>query len=105
MATDAAFAIGVLILLGDRVGTGAKLFLVTIAVVDDVFAILVIAVAYSGSIELAWLGRGRRAVFCRRGDAPVAAVSPARVRAGRRRSGSRCSSRASTRRSPAWRSG
>lgn len=55
MATDAAFAIGVLTLLGDRVSTGAKLFLVTIAVVDDVIAILVIAVVYSSSIELVWL--------------------------------------------------
>ena len=55
MATDAAFAIGVLTLLGDRVSTGAKLFLVTIAVVDDVIAILVIAFVYSGSIELPWL--------------------------------------------------
>ena len=42
-------------LLGDRVSTGAKLFLVTIAVVDDVIAILVIAVVYSSSIELVWL--------------------------------------------------
>ena len=55
MATDAAFAIAVLVLLGDRVGTGAKLFLVTIAVVDDVIAILVIAVVYTGELEPGWL--------------------------------------------------
>lgn len=55
MATDAAFAIGVLILLGDRVSTGAKLFLVTIAVVDDVLAIGVIAVVYTEGLELTWL--------------------------------------------------
>jgi NhaA family Na+:H+ antiporter len=55
MATDAAFAIGVLALLGDRIGVGVKLFLVTIAVVDDVAAIAVIAIAYSGDIALGWL--------------------------------------------------
>jgi NhaA family Na+:H+ antiporter len=52
MATDAAFAIGVLALLGDRVGVGVKLFLVT---VDDVAAILVIAVAYTDHLSLGWL--------------------------------------------------
>jgi NhaA family Na+:H+ antiporter len=55
MATDAAFAIAALVLLGERVGVGAKLFLVTIAVVDDVAAILVIAVAYTSDISLPWL--------------------------------------------------
>ena len=55
MATDAAFAIAALALLGDRVGVGAKLFLVTIAVVDDVLAIVVIAVAYTSALSLPWL--------------------------------------------------
>jgi NhaA family Na+:H+ antiporter len=55
MATDAAFALAVLLLLGSRVPTGLKLLLVTIAVVDDVAAIGVIAVAYSGAISLGWL--------------------------------------------------
>ena len=55
MATDAAFAIGVLTLLGDRVSSGAKLFLVTIAVVDDVLAILVIAVVYTSDLTPVWL--------------------------------------------------
>jgi Na+:H+ antiporter, NhaA family len=56
MATDAAFAIGVLALLGDRISEGVKLFLLTIAVVDDVAAIGVIAVAYTDHLSLGWLG-------------------------------------------------
>lgn len=55
MATDAAFAIGVLAILGDRVGVGVKLFLVTVAVVDDVAAICVIAIAYTSDLSLGWL--------------------------------------------------
>lgn len=55
MATDIAFAVGVLSLLGSRVPVGAKLFLLTIAIVDDIMAIAVIAVAYSESISPRWL--------------------------------------------------
>jgi len=55
MATDAAFAIAALALLGERVGVGGKLFLVTIAVVDDVLAIVVIAIAYTSDLSLPWL--------------------------------------------------
>ena len=55
MATDIAFAVAVLTSLGSRVPLGARLFLLTLAIVDDLGAILVIAVFYSGGIAFGWL--------------------------------------------------
>ena len=55
MATDIAFAVGVLGVLGRRIPSAARLFLLTLAIVDDIGAILVIAVFYTDDLSLGWL--------------------------------------------------
>jgi NhaA family Na+:H+ antiporter len=81
VATDTAFALGILALLGSRVPASAKLFLLTLAIIDDVLAISTVAVFYSTDVSLGWLavaagGLAGVMALRRSGVAAIAAYLP-----------------------------
>lgn len=55
VATDIAFAVGVVALAGNRIPTGARIFILTLAVVDDIGGIVVIALFYANDVQVSWL--------------------------------------------------
>ncbi len=63
MATDIAFAVAVLALLGKRIPSGVRLLLLSIAIIDDVIAILIIAIFYSTDISIIWLVAGAAGIL------------------------------------------
>ncbi|NED95813.1 Na+/H+ antiporter NhaA [Phytoactinopolyspora alkaliphila] len=63
MATDIAFALGVLAVLDKRIPSAARVFLLTLAIVDDIGAITVIAIFYTDELSVPWLGIAALAIL------------------------------------------
>lgn len=78
LATDTAFAVAVIVMLGSRVPVELRIFLTAAAIVDDIGSILVVALFYSDTLHLEWLGIGVALTFALAGlnRARVYTVTP-----------------------------
>jgi len=63
-ATDVAFTLGILALLGEKIPTGLRVFVAALAVVDDVLSVLILAIFFPRSLEPRWLVASAAAVLC-----------------------------------------
>lgn len=64
MATDIAFVVGCLAVLGDRAPRSLRIFILSLAIIDDIGAILVIAIGYTANLDLVALGLGFLGIGC-----------------------------------------
>lgn len=71
MATDTAFVIGCLALLGSRVPSSLRVFMLSLAITDDIGAILVVAIGYSSDVAWGPLALAIAACFLVRGMAAL----------------------------------
>jgi NhaA family Na+:H+ antiporter len=76
MATDIAFTVGILALLGRHASTGAKLLLLSVAIVDDILAIGVIAIVYTDRVNLRWLATAAAGLLVAAGLRRLGVSSP-----------------------------
>ena len=63
-ATDVAFTLGILALLGERIPAGLRVFVAALAVVDDVLSVLILAIFFPRSLEVTWLAGSAAAIVC-----------------------------------------
>ena len=99
MATDTAFAVALIVMMGERVPIALRIFLTAAAIVDDIGAIVVVAVFYSGDLRLGYLAAA--AALGRAGAAQPLPCLPAVAYAAGSRSGPAFTPAACTPRSPA----
>lgn len=62
-ATDVAFTLGILAVLGERIPPGLRVFVATLAVVDDLLSVLILAISSPVSFEVTWLSGSALAIF------------------------------------------